>query len=608
MAGRWQFNKADPSDVQKEVTQRDQFNNDDVDLPEALVREVIQNSSDAVHGKGPVRVHFKLKTLNKEEINELKLNLQSLEPHLAACDIKIPDDIEEVTRVLCIEDFNTSGLTGSYEHRDGENFEGFWRKMGASGKSGSKGGRRGLGKLTYSFSSKINVFFGLTVRVDDNIPSVMGQAVLSNHSIGLDYYSTHGFWFDQRSLNHLKLQLPVTNAKEVQEFQKLFGVYRTDQPGFSVVIPYLDDSITEDRILSGVIDNYYFPILAGQLEVEVGNVIVNASTFMEIAAQIAKRGSAIPFSFVKEISEAIASPDSVITAIGPVDRKRLGSEHLEDGQIEAMKSLFASGTLVHLRVPVALQPKGGSVRIGHIELFLKALAEGEAPFSLVARGPIVLPRERQFARLPARGALIALDEEAATFLGDAENPAHTGWNASAEKLTANWAGARDVLRAIRYSLADLHGLIAEQEERREDDALIDFFALADAKPTGKPARRRRRRTTNPQPERSEPAIRLEERVGGFVLFAGPGATNWSFPRRIRVTLAYDIVGGDPFRYFSRFDFDLTKPDGLAFDIAGGDMRATAANRLHFVVAEPDFRLEASGFDPRRDLVVSWRSP
>ena len=54
MAGNWEFNKADPSSVRVEVTQRDQFNNDDVGLAEALVREVIQNSSDAGEGSDPV--------------------------------------------------------------------------------------------------------------------------------------------------------------------------------------------------------------------------------------------------------------------------------------------------------------------------------------------------------------------------------------------------------------------------------------------------------------------------------------------------------------------------------------------------------------------------
>ena len=605
MAGRWQFNKANPSDVRQEVTQRDQFNNDYVSLPEALVREVIQNSLDARIGSSPAKVSFNIKILNGNEVKQLALNLKPLEPHLTECGLKLNDDTEGNIRVLCVEDFNTCGLTGSYEELDEENFNQFWRSMGGSEKSGTKGGRWGLGKLVYSSASKINTLFGLTIRIDDPMPSVMGQAVLRNHNIGTDYYRAHGFWFDKRS-DDLGLQLPVIDKDEVRQFRELFSLHRTYQTGLSIVIPYLVDSITEESILLGVIDHYYFPILAGQLEVEIERTTINADTFLNIARRFEKRRSSIPFSFVKEVSEAMASIDPVIGATAPLGRKRLGPEHLAEGLVDAMKSAFASGALVHLQVPVALQSIHGRERTGHIDLFLKALAEHESPFSLVARGPIVLPGERRFTGLPARGALVARDDAAATFLGDAENPAHTGWNANAGKLTANWAGAKDMLRAIRYSLADLHGLIGDQQERRDEDALIDFFALADTAEKGKPTRRKRRRK-NPTPApRPEPAIRLEEDEGGFALVAGPGAAKWKFPRRIRVRMAYDMIGSDPFKRFSRFDFDLHNGKGLTLGSNGGDIRIIAANRLYFDVTESDFRLEVHGFDARRDLIVDWR--
>jgi len=253
-----------------------------------------------------------------------------------------------------------------------------------------------------------------------------------------------------------------------------------------------------------------------------------------------------------------------------------------------------------------LQPKRGDRRAGYIDLFLKALAEHESAFSLVARGPIVLPKERRFARLPARGALIARDDEAATFLGDAENPAHTGWNANAGRLTAEWIGARDLLTAIRYSLTDLHNLIADQEERQDEDALIDFFALADTAQKGEPTRRKRRKKKT-QRDRTEPAIQLEEEEGGFALIPGPGAAKWKFPRRIRVRIAYDMIGGDPFKRFSRFDFNLNNGSQLMFGSTGGDIRILAPNRLYFDVTEPDFRLEIHGFDVRRDLIVDWKA-
>lgn len=215
MAGYWEFNKANPSSVRVGVTQRDQINNDDVGLAEALVREVIQNSSDAWNGEGPVKVIFTIKTLNKNEAEALAEQLKGLEPHLHACDVKLPSTADDEVRVLCVEDFNTRGLTGSFEVLDKDNFDNFWRAVGESEKTGQKGGRWGLGKLVYSSSSKVRAFFVLTIREGETAPVVMGQSVLANHSIGNDYYPAHGFWFDGRSENSIGLHMPVRSGEEL---------------------------------------------------------------------------------------------------------------------------------------------------------------------------------------------------------------------------------------------------------------------------------------------------------------------------------------------------------------------------------------------------------
>lgn len=159
MPGRWEFNEADPSDVLQEVTQRDQFNNDDVGLAEALVRETIQNSLDAAAGNGPVKVSFSIKELNGNETQSLHRYLEDLAPHLKACGLPPSKSLHGPATVLCIEDFNTTGLTGRFDDRDNGNFESFWRVVGKSLKKGQKVGRWGLGKLVYSSSSQVRSFF-----------------------------------------------------------------------------------------------------------------------------------------------------------------------------------------------------------------------------------------------------------------------------------------------------------------------------------------------------------------------------------------------------------------------------------------------------------------
>ncbi len=44
---KWHFSPQLPDQVETEIIQRDQFNNDEVDMSETIVREAVQNSLDA---------------------------------------------------------------------------------------------------------------------------------------------------------------------------------------------------------------------------------------------------------------------------------------------------------------------------------------------------------------------------------------------------------------------------------------------------------------------------------------------------------------------------------------------------------------------------------
>ena len=514
MSGHWEFNELDPSNVRVGVTQRDQFNNDDVGLADALVREAIQNSSDAWDRTAPVRVRFTIKVLNRDEKEQLAQELVTLAPHLEACNVEQPDYKNGTIRILCIEDFNTTGLTGSFEDLDRENFCNFWRAMGESEKRGQQGGRWGLGKLVYSSASEVRSFFGLTIREGDHCPSMMGQAVLAHHIINDAHYPIHGFWFDERSRNGLRLQLPVTDKVELGRLKTLFSITRTDQRGLSLVIPCLIEGISEETILSGIVNNFYFPVLAGTLELEVGDISVNASTFLNLESRVKSKLSNVPLSFVQEVSEAMKS-DTKFRTVAPIGDTKLSADHLSEDEIDTMKAVFASGGLVHVRASVGLERSDRTREKGEIGLFLKALNENEGPFSLFARGPIVLPGERRHSSgVIARAAMIAYDGAASEFLGDAENPAHTGWNANAEKLRDRWCNAQATLRNIRSALRDFYATIADQSKRHEEDALIDFFSLAD-KAEGMKGKKKRVRKPKPDPPPQETAIRITPNAGGF---------------------------------------------------------------------------------------------
>ncbi len=601
---KWEFNENDPSSVRIEVTQRDQFNNDDVDLAEALVREVIQNSSDADDKSGlPVKVRFALTTVSGAQAKWLCEQFEALRPHLDACGVDDSPLSDTSVRVLSIEDFNTKGLTGAFDEIDGDNFDRFWRSVGESAKSGKSGGRWGLGKLVYSSSSRLRAFFGLTLREGDSGPALMGQAVLKNHKLGKKLHPAHGFWFDHRD-EESRLQLPLTDQTEIEAFSKLAGLSRSGQRGLSLVIPWLLESITEDSLIDGVLRNYYFPILAGRLVIEVGNVTMSKGTFLEVASK--RPLGNIPFDFVKKISDTVSTPPSII-AKSSISNSGLTAEHFTPEQIAGMKDAFAAGETVRARIPVVVKPKNEPDQTTYIELYLQSLPEGAKPFALIARGPITLPGERRyFGSASAYGALIANDEAVAAFLGDAENPAHTGWNPHAEKLGPNWRSAQAILTSIRQSLHTLYGLVAEHAEKEDPEALLDFFSILDKAQAAKGKKKKTPKVVVNVPK-SEKALNIVSHSGGFDVVPGPGAANWTFPKTLRVRMAYDMIGANPFNRHSRFDFDLEKGDEIEIEVTNASFEAVKPNILKVVAESSDFSLKVSGFDERRDIIVDART-
>jgi hypothetical protein len=362
------------------------------------------------------------------------------------------------------------------------------------------------------------------------------------------------------------------------------------------------DSISEESLRLGVIQNYYFPILSGKLVVEIGSQTIDAANFMKIAAATA--GTTAPFGFVKGVSEALSEEPDAVTS-KPLAADGIGEQDFTAETLETLRQRYADGKLVHVRGPVSLHRKDGTSAKSSVDLFLQKPETSGDSFALIVRSALTIPGEkRHFAGSPAYGAMIASDEEVVSFLGDAENPAHTSWNPQAEKVVANWQNPYSTLKAIRSGARTLYQLLAEQVEQTDADALLDFFSLPDLSPAPKG---RKKQTPIPDPviEPREKALVIRPQAGGFALTPGPGSIKWKYPKVVRVRAAYDMIGANPFKRFSSFDFDFGKTVELTS--ANVTIKVAAPNALQLTLEAPEFELKALGFDVNRDLVVEARS-
>ena len=183
-------------------------------------------------------------------------------------------------KFLVFEDSNTKGLEGNPEEfyvenindKQPHNFYYFWRNVGRSGKTDDKLGRWGLGKTVFPASSEINTFWGLTVRKSDQRKMLMGQSILRIHNREDDKkqesgYKPYGMFGKYKSADYFAV--PVEEKQELQKFETLFRLERKNHSGLSLVIPFVTDEITIDHLAYSAIEQYFYPILEGKLEVEI---------------------------------------------------------------------------------------------------------------------------------------------------------------------------------------------------------------------------------------------------------------------------------------------------------------------------------------------------
>lgn len=609
---RWK--KQAPDDVTKNLTQRDQFSSDRLDLTEALVREAFQNILDAgAPGRTqPIRVRIGIKKAASPPGPFFDGLLLKIAPHLRACDIAVEDSQLRAPDFLVFEDFTTTGLTGAWNGHDEGGWNGFFRAFGASNKGGATGGRWGLGKLVFTSASAIRTFFALTVRHDDAppVPLLMGQTILKTHVLDGDLYGTHGFLALPGEDG--TIQLPCRDEAVIARFREEAGVTRTTEPGLSVAVALPRQDVTRPHLLRFLLDNYFFPILDGQLEVDVDGTQVTAATFdavlKEFGGEELKGGRMA--GFIREVGAARAAAPAAVVPDGWHSAERLG---LDEAAVEKLRTAYKAGGVVLVRFPITLRDRDSAVHKTHVDVALRKAREGEKGGAMVVRNLITVPDEGN--RIRAAGsyvALLAQDEAMVAFLGDAEGPAHVDWNSKAERLNAAWKNAGVRLGEVRAAPRRLIELLAPAVAEEDPAALIDELSVeselrAARQPDGTT---RKPNGTKPRiPDGlpvAKPKWRLQKRQGGFSITGGSGLEESDLPLRLRVRAAFAVPAGDPFKRHSPLDFDLDGGPAISITEDGASVTAEDAKTVVVTADAPGFRVTFEGFDTRRDLAVDAR--
>lgn len=608
----WHFYKQPASMVEQDITQRDQFSNDDVSLSDTIIRESVQNSLDAADPEGgPVKVTYRWLTaadgLSSDFIGEITA---AQRPHAASAGLDLSGvDLKDPT-ALVIEDFGTSGLTGKTDDKDDDHFCDFWRRHGKSHKTGISRGRWGLGKLVYSTTSEIGVFFGATCRSGTPATHLMGQTVLNLRTYEGISYPPHAFFSDVTSDDPIDgLAIPIRDVNFVERFSKEFQLQRKGAPGLSVIIPFPNRSFSIERMKGVAVANYFYPLITGQLTLQFDDAVIDSKNVREFAEKYAKdefNDIDLLFDFVEGAYQYDES-SLLMLKESWADDKKLDENDFEQADIDRMRAKFINGELIGLKLPLSLTKKNGEKISTSFKVFIQKPEHLNTGLDLYVRGGLTVSGERKFGARKALGALIAEERDMCSFLGDAENAAHTRWIGSAEKLLRNYQRPAEKVKVIRNALLNLYDMLAQDMEEEDDRGLAKFFSV----PREEGDLKKRQKTPPKPPKPPTPKIQrvaLTKLVGGFRIKGPEGASTSLYPCVIKVRAAYEVVRGNAFSKYDPLDFSFSPRGGLEIQAEGGfQLLKESENRFEVVATAPVFEINVVGFDQTRDLKVDVRA-
>lgn len=588
------------------------------DLATALIREGVQNILDARSTRptsDALRLRITLGTCAGTPVEINQRWFGGLMEHIQQPDVGAPEapTSGEACRFLAFEDFGTKGLIGDYAapYAPGEenNFVNFMYHDGVSGKSNAKLGSRGVGKIVFSMASRARTIFAYTIReTGDTQPLLAGKNLLKFRQVDGKLYAGRSYFLEDWPSD--KARKPVTDANLLHQFKIDFPLARKNEPGLSIVIPFLDSSIVAAQLQRAIVEEYHFALLAGQLRIELidglasevfdqQNLPVLDDPELNAKVALARWGASHP------------APPIITHSPKPNGLQRLSEELVPDSVKEAILQAINHRGRVAIRLPLYIHPRNLDAVQTHFDVFLEFAERHHARPEFV-RDLLPVSDVREARPTPQVRALVLVRAgPLADLLRAAEGANHTDWSPRTDKFLEKYTGRRGEISFVATAVNKLVEIARGQANEPVGGIATQFFSIARPKavaggPAGKKDKGKESETLPeglPTPEPT--SFVLTQQNDGFVITHNAGQPP---PSRLTVRVAYDVVRGSPWSDYDSIDFDLRKTRGEVRVItADADVeRKDPGNRLVIVPTSEQFEVQVTGFDPNRDLIVDVR--
>lgn len=644
--GNWLHKEKLRTDNTPDPTEKAFFSNETVgNISNALTREGNQNVLDEVREDAkikslPAKVRIFLSgkkySLMPQDYSQF---LNGLVSHLEAenngiIKSELPDFKLPMSYIL-FEDFNTKGLEGDpfeYEFNDTKdekkphNFYFFWRAYGRSGKLAGKMGSWGVGKSVFPALSKINSFWTVTIRESDKKAYLIGQSVLRTHdrrdrpaSCGYFPYGYFGKFEDDG------FAIPEENFEEIDKFSKKFGLKREididkrdANTGVSIIVPFAKDEVSIDTVTYATIEQFFYPILLGKLEVEIREEdkiifltkekLLNSIEKIDFAKvphtkENNKNIFIGSFAFAKWIISLKDDDHLKLNFSNPNNAYDWRKADLfKDLDIPVLQDKFDKGIPLAFKIPIKFQPENKLAELRYFKAYIQKDDELLEPENSFIREYLTITGIKSLKKKGVRGIVVIDDKDLVTFFGHAEGPAHTGWHK--DNFKVRYESTEKCLSFVKNSLDRLYNTLLIPAVGIDKNLLKDFFYINidDDNDTGgsssKPRKEKEKDTVIDIPAAAPKKYILTQTADGFKIMGNSAVEE--MPDEVRIKLAYDRLDSNPFKKYSEHDFDLKK---LRITSSNINIAKREKNIIQFKPLVKDFSITVTGFDTRRDLIV-----
>ena len=644
----WRFKPSSRDDMDVDPIQGEFFTTRDIDnISTAVVREGIQNALDE-RNRGELLETVSVRIFLSGDKYALSSTdyasmIDTLEPHLRSksAGINALPDMAAPMKFLVFEDFNTRGLEGDPEEYYVEkindklphNYYYFWRNVGRSGKTDDQLGRWGLGKTVFPASSRINTFWGVTVRKSDQRKMLMGQSILRIHNLedekkedsGYKPYGMFGKYIDNDCF-----ALPVEDATELERFESLFRLQRKNQSGLSLTIPFITEEITIDHLAYSVIEQYFYPILEGRLEVKIvdedSSILLDKDSILQSIEKIrfdrlsnsddrkirSKESLIHLFDFAKWTFQLQETDFFELKELA-LNLKPRWSKTLfaNEEALGLLRDKFERNERVAFKVPLKYHPVNGTAKVCWFTAFLEKDTSLTKPENLFVRDGITISGITSLDKGLVRGVVIIHDTDLARMLGDSENPAHTEWQTDSRNFKGKYVDGKEALVFVKATLKKIYDQLQRPIEGMQKDLLVDFFSIPVETPEEKKQKDFPDKEEQGEDDTDEPdvpgfkvkkrPVLIEKVLSGLKISKNPAAEE--LPESIKLKLGYDVPRGNPIKSYQELDFDLAKSP-IKIESSGVYFTRKEKNELEFEIEDKShFEIKLTGFDERRDLFL-----